>query len=482
MSSKKQPFFRRLEAPSEGGGDGSPHFLPALQLIAHIVTPIRKGLVHFYLQTRSNESLELEEWIFLRELGRLLQAMILAPPTTTTKKEAKKDGDDGDEEDDEDDEDEDDEEPAPAVDTSEFYKALGPCLEKLDKPSRPKDATQAVQILLDTIQACTQIQEVTGELWSTMLDSAGTMMCFVQRPLTTLLLPPDFAISIALGFVARQTMVGKAKLEDGDMLQRTKKEALILACPYIIPSMEDDDNDKPKKETGDDKEEEGKEETKSIDKLLKQWWAKQPHEYDFDTKSFDFEVKIPTFNNSTSSSTKNDMGDDWITTRSLQFASLQGYLFLGLSRLDEEDELMETQIEFPKRLDLSKLCTPDFKGKNKEYELCGAVLYDDGDYVAALKNPAIEDPEEEGAWQLMESEEIIPMEEEDILEFLKGEGGGEGPAGTLAVYKRCHEPTHTKMNDVLSDIIISQASGKLNAQSDFYYEEEVVEEEVVEEE
>lgn len=253
----------------------------------------------------------------------------------------------------------------------------------------------------------------------------------------------------ALSLVARQTVVGKTELEDGEVLQRTKKESLILASPYIIPKFGQ------------------KVESTSLDKLLKDWCAKQPHEYDFDSRSFDFEVTIPVFAKGDASTA------GWSVTRSLQFDALNGFLFVGLSRMDDKGEPTETEIEFPKKLDLSKLCTADVTG-SKEYELYGGVLYDDNDYVAVLKNSAIEDPEEEGAWQLMESEEIIPMEEGDILEFLKGEGG-EGPCGTLAVYRSCDKSIHKRMDNILSDIIISHVSGVLSTKSSYYYEEEVVE-------
>jgi hypothetical protein len=146
MTSKQQIHFRRLVRPDQG----SPHFLAALQLIAHVFTPIRKGLIHFYLQNRKESSLVVVEWILLRDLGHLFQTMIAAAPP-----------DDG------------DDEPAPAVDTSAFFKALDPCVNKFKKPT-PKDATQAVQILLETIQACTLTLPVTGGLWSSLLDSAGT--------------------------------------------------------------------------------------------------------------------------------------------------------------------------------------------------------------------------------------------------------------------------------------------------------------------
>jgi hypothetical protein len=152
MTSKQQIHFRRLVRPDQG----SPHFLAALQLIAHVFTPIRKGLIHFYLQNRTESSGVMIEWILLRDLGHLFQKMTGAAPPPDTK------SDDGD----------DDDEPAPAVDTSAFFKALDPCMNKFKKPT-PKDATQAVQILLETIQACTLTLPVTGGLWSSLLDSAG---------------------------------------------------------------------------------------------------------------------------------------------------------------------------------------------------------------------------------------------------------------------------------------------------------------------
>lgn len=141
----KQIHFRRLTPPEEG----SSHFLSALQLIAHVVTPIRKGLIHFYLQNRNDADIGKEEWLLLRALGQVFQALIAAPPSE-------------------------DDEP---VNPEAFYKALEPCLSKFKKPE-PKDATQAVDILLDVIQKCTRTLPVTGELWSSLLDSAGTYSLF----------------------------------------------------------------------------------------------------------------------------------------------------------------------------------------------------------------------------------------------------------------------------------------------------------------
>ena len=124
----------------------------------------------------------------------------------------------------------------------------------------------------------------------------------------------------------------------------------------------------------------------------------------------------------------------------------------------------------PKVLNLSKLCEKGAKGV-KEYELVGGVLQDEEDYIAIVKNAAITDPEDEDAWKLMESEEIIPMTESDALDFLKGEGDG-APCGTILAYRRCDDQTELKQ--LLSDIIISQVSGTLDADTDFYYEEEEV--------
>lgn len=405
----KQVHFRTLNAPEKS----SPHFLAALQLAVHVIEPIRKGFVHFYLQNR-NETFDKMEWLFLRELGKLFQALISAPPKVEENK------------------DEDDEETAVPVDSEAFFMFFDMLLEQFKLPKKPKDATHATQILFDTIQKCCKTLPITGELWSNLLDSA------------------------ALGLVAKQSIVGKTKLEDGQMLQRTKKEKLILPSPYTLKMFGE-----PKEST-------------SLDQILKEFCSKQTYEYDFDEKDFDFEVKIPSFMGSNDA-----IGDDWSTTRTLQFVNLNGFLFIGVERLKEDGTLIETEIDFPKTLDLSKLCDDNIKG-SKEFELCAGVLYDDDDYVTVLRNSAIISPEEEGAWQLMEQEEVIPMTEDDILEFLRGEGG-EGPCGTLAVYKRCHERTHNDMNQVLSDIIISHVSGVLNVKKSFYYEEEVMEEEIIEE-
>ena len=109
-----------------------------------------------------------------------------------------------DEESGEENKDEDDEETAVPVDSEAFFMFFDMLLEQFKLPKKPKDATHATQILFDTIQKCCKTLPITGELWSNLLDSA------------------------ALGLVAKQSIVGKTKLEDGQMLQRTKNEKLIL--------------------------------------------------------------------------------------------------------------------------------------------------------------------------------------------------------------------------------------------------------------
>lgn len=72
---------------------------------------------------------------------------------------------------------------------------------------------------------------------------------------------------------------------------------------------------------------------------------------------------------------------------------------------------------------MSKLCVKElFKEKvgNTKYELIGGILNDgEEDYVAVVRNPSVEDPEDDDAWKLMESEEIIGMAENDVLIFCK---------------------------------------------------------------
>jgi hypothetical protein len=71
------------------------------------------------------------------------------------------------------------------------------------------------------------------------------------------------------------------------------------------------------------------------------------------------------------------------------------------------------------------------------------------------------------------------MSEADVLEFLKGDADADGdaPCGTLAIYRRKDPAALEEMNNLLSDIIFSQVSGKLNSNADYYIEEEIIEDE-----
>ena len=84
-----------------------------------------------------------------------------------------------------------------------------------------------------------------------------------------------------------------------------------------------------------------------------------------------------------------------------------------------------------------------------------------------------DDPVED--WNLLEAEEVIPMTQDDVLEFLQGEDGG--VCGTVLIYKTDQSKPHQQLDQLLSDIIISHVSGKLSAHAEFYYEEEIVEDE-----
>jgi hypothetical protein len=194
-----------------------------------------------------------------------------------------------------------------------------------------------------------------------------------------------------------------------------------------------------------------------------------------------------------SSSLSSDNKTGWSTTKTLQFTSLTNYLFLGIQRFDTQGKLICAELDIPLELDVSKLCAPQNQTTpgSKRYELIAGILYDEEDYVAILKNESIpvphkksnknkddnndNDDEEVENWNLMETEEVIPMTETDVLEFLRGEEGG--VCGTVVVYRRCDNAGLKEMNQLLSDIIISHVRGVLDSKADFYYEEEVIEEE-----
>jgi len=311
------------------------------------------------------------------------------------------------------------------------------------------------------------------------------------------------------------------------LLQRTKREKCILWCPLELPFYNTNNNNTINN---------NHHQITSLPQLLEQYCSKQPYTsiaptpknnkkkkknkdyYDFDKQPFDFEVQIPSFGGVTEQNT--DL-NKWSTTRSFQFTTLTAFLFLGIQRQpkadnvdndteDDNQNFNHTELVIPAILDVSKLCDPSAipKSVNKEYELVGGVLFDEGDYVPVLRDEGRlamataaksttdnqkkkenspqddnedddEEEEDEEAWKLLETEEVIPMSQSDVLEFLKGdnEAEGEAPCGTIAIYKRKDKACHDEMNQLLSDIIISQVSGTLNSNADFYIEEEIIEDE-----
>ena len=63
----------------------SPHFLSALQLIAHVIVPLRKALVHFYMSYRTNKDIENKlEWQTLLAFGRLFKELISSPSASSS--------------------------------------------------------------------------------------------------------------------------------------------------------------------------------------------------------------------------------------------------------------------------------------------------------------------------------------------------------------------------------------------------------------
>jgi hypothetical protein len=352
---------------------------------------------------------------------------------------------------------------------------------KHHKTTLPADATQALQLLLEMIQICTRNMPVTNQLWAALLDQAG------------------------MGLLARQSLVGRKNDNEagGEIIQRTKRDMCMLWCPLDLPYYARDDEDT----------------EVTLTHLLQQYCSKQPYTkqnkkkkkknyYDFDKQPYDFEVRIPTFGNGSASDAPVD-DNKWKTTRSLQLTSLTAFLFLGIQRrkpLDktqdndecnhehekEETNFNHAELSIPLTIDVSKLCDSSAipKKKSKMYQLVGGILYDEGDYVPVLRDDGraalttkggeekedSDEEEDDEAWKLLETEEVIPMSETDVLEFLKGEGAqGDAPCGTMAIYRRVDPACHDEMNQLLSDIIISQVSGTLNSTADFYIEEEIIE-------
>lgn len=386
-----------------------PHFLAAIQVIAHVVDPLRKALVHFYFLTNKEQGVEKKiEWRFLRALGKLIKELVAVTSSDSAQTSVTKDGD------------EEDETLDAPVDPTDFYDILLPTLEHLQQPNNPENATVALHILLETLQKCVRTLPLTSHLWVALLDRT------------------------ALGLMGRSSVVGQCPLiEDGEILQRTQKETIMEWCPIKLPK------------------------TESLEASLQKYCGRQPYVYNFDSKPYQFEVRIPLlspqlFEGSDASS--------WKTTKTVQYTELTTYLLFGIDRF-AGGRIDESETIIPTTLDMRKYC--DKTVPNTKFELVAGVLHDEGDYIALIRNSLATDKEDEEAWMLMESEEVIPMTEHDALDFLQGEDQ-ESPCGTIAIYRRCEDGAELK--SLLSDIIISQVSGSLDSASDgFYYEEEVIE-------
>jgi hypothetical protein len=510
MAYKRRIHFRSLSLPpclphtadddevavTTSSSPHSPHFLAALQVMAHVLAPLRKALVHFYMTCRKRDLATLPlEWQTLMALGKLFQETV-APPsgmgdasislaTTASSSSSTSSKDNNDTE-----------EPQNIpVSTQSLYPTLEACLTKHNKTTQPVDATQALQLLLELVQICTRNMPVTNQLWGALLDQCG------------------------LGLIAKQSLVGRKTDVRGETLQRTKRDMCMLWCPLelpLVPSFQEN------KETT----------TATLPQLLEHYCNKQPYistnnkktkkkrknnYYDFDKQPYDFEVTIPNFGNkdNSNSDVTATTGDKWKTTRSLQLTTLTAFLFLGIQRRqvkstennnnnnddnDDDDEssnivsFNHSEVFIPLTLNISKLCDVMAipKTVNKEYELVAGILFDEGDYVPVLRdegrvakkenkgtntsNVGDDEEEDDEAWKLLETEEVIPMSESDVLEFLKGEGGaGDAPCGSVAIYRRVDVACHDEMNQLLSDIILSQVSGTLTSTADFYIEEEIIE-------
>jgi hypothetical protein len=387
-----------------------PHFLAAIQVVAHVVAPLRKALINFYFLTNKELGAERKlEWRFLRALGKLVKELTSAPAATAenTQREPFLDNDNA------------SDMPGMSVDPTDFYSILMPTLDHLKQSNNPKDATVALQIMLESIQRCARTLPLTSHLWVALLDQAG------------------------LGLMGKASIVGQCPLiEDGEILQRTQKETILEWCPLRLQL------------------------EKSLEEGLQNYCGRKPFVYDFDTKPYQFEVRIPLL------SPQQFEGVDascWKTTKSVLYTEVTSFLFLGIDRFCN-DKVDESVVIVPTTLDVRKYCDKSVVGT--KFELVAGILHDEGDYVALLRNPNVNDKNDDEAWMLMESEEVIPMTETDALDFLQGDGEG-APCGTLVVYRRCDDGS--KLKSLLSDIIISQISGSLDSASDdFYYEEEVI--------
>ncbi|VEU41115.1 unnamed protein product [Pseudo-nitzschia multistriata] len=467
--------------PSSSSDEPSPHFLAALQLVAHVIEPLRKALVHYYVSHRGKDAsasagTKLEHRTLLA-FGRLFRDLI--SPANAASSSAGSlasngglsvsshsvsnnhpsgSGDPCS-----------DDTPVP---TDRFFPVLNACLEKMGLPRDPGDATEAVRVVLACLRACCGELPLNGRLWVALLDKAAT------------------------GLVVDQSLVGRRRARGdadagagagaGVLLQRTHKERCMLWCPHVLPIGDLSRIPPAKTTSGGGGEEEEKEAVPTLQQLLEADCAKRPlsttarRYYDFDTKPYDFEVEIPaglfSFGGGSgkngSSRIETDTENDtkqkqpWKTTRSMRFSALTGYLFLGIDRVlpdpttttggsnaHESRRLDRSELAVPPTLDLTRLSEGQSHPGPVLYDLVGGALCDEGDYVAVLKDHAAaaalaerqvasnknsnnekdndpkngegsdsDDDEEDETWKLIEAEETIPMSELDVLEFLKGEG------------------------------------------------------------
>lgn len=149
--------FRSLKV--QDGEGASRYFLPALQVIAHSIAPLRKALIHFYFLSKS-KTLERIEWRTLQAFGQVCQALI-APSSN----------------------DEESSTDAPPVDPTQFYKELVVCLKTFESNLQPKDATEALQILMTTIQRCCRALPMVSLVGCSRIGiDSETIHCWKMHP------------------------------------------------------------------------------------------------------------------------------------------------------------------------------------------------------------------------------------------------------------------------------------------------------------
>mmetsp|Transcript_16730 Transcript_16730/g.36483 ORF Transcript_16730/g.36483 Transcript_16730/m.36483 type:complete len:358 (-) Transcript_16730:13-1086(-) len=220
-----------------------PHFLAGLQLIAHVIEPLRKALVHFYVSHRSKE-VEKPEWVALLAFGRLFRDLITAgnassggslasgvsagsdTNTATTNTTSNNTTSNSNSNNNSNTTNSNHQQALAPVKTDRFFPVLYTCLRKFDDPqlsTKPRDVTEAVRILLQCLQRCCQTLPVTNRSWVELLDKA------------------------CMGILTKQSLVGRRTPKPNTpntnkntnkkdvVLQRTKTERCMLWCPHELP-------------------------------------------------------------------------------------------------------------------------------------------------------------------------------------------------------------------------------------------------------